>query len=231
MNYQYSYFIGTLVLLIIWLNLFLLRKDVRKEMLVISLISGFAGLIVDPVYSSDWWRPPTITNTMPGVESFIFGFSVAGVASIIYEEVFRKKVKIKKKSKKQEAKENINYFFISLLLAALFFGGFFILKINSFYSSLPAFLIPLSIIWFKRKDLILDSLISGFLLMIASFLFYIIPELITPGWIASAWNFGVLSKITILKVPLEDLIWFFLAGMYIGPLYEYWKKGKLEKQK
>ena len=53
MNYQYSYLIGDLTLLIIWLALFFWRKDIRKEMLFISLIFGLAGLIVEFIYTID----------------------------------------------------------------------------------------------------------------------------------------------------------------------------------
>jgi hypothetical protein len=223
MNYQYSYLIGCLSLLFIWSILYFFRKDTKKEILITSILFGIAGLFVDPIYSSDWWNPLTITNTLSGIESFIFGFSVAGIASVIYEETFYKKLNVKKDIKKINPKLLI----ISLFLAGLFFGCYFILKWNSFYSSFPAFLIPVIFIWIKRKDLIVDSVFSGFLLMIISFVFYFIPELITPGWIESTWNYKMISGLTILKVPIEDLIWFFIAGLLIGPLYEYWQEGRL----
>jgi len=230
MEYQLGYLIGDLALLTIWLILFLWRRDVRKEMLIISLIFGLVGLIVDPIYSADWWFPKTIGNMMPGIESFLFGFSTAGVASVIYEEIFRKKLKIKKTTEKKEARKNWRILKLGVLGLFLFFFSFFVLNLNSFYASFPAILIPSLIIWIKRKDLILNSLISGFLIMMASLVFYIVPELIYPGWIAHTWNFEMLSGITILKVPLEDLIWFFLAGLIIGPFYEYWQEGKLIKK-
>jgi hypothetical protein len=63
--------------------------------------------------------------------------------------------------------------------------------------------------------------------MITSFVFYLVPELIFPGWIENSWNFNMISGLTILRVPFEDLIWFFLAGLFIGPLYEYWQEGRL----
>ena len=56
-------------------------------------------------------------------------------------------------------------------------------------------------------------------------------EILNPGWIDATWKFEVITKLKILKVPLEDLLWFFFAGAFIGPLYEYWKEGKLIKYK
>ena len=63
MSYQYNYLIGNLIGLIIWFTLFICRKDSRKEMLIISLIFGVTGPLVESVYIKDWWVPLTITNT------------------------------------------------------------------------------------------------------------------------------------------------------------------------
>ena len=230
-NYQYTYLIGNLVLLIPWLILFFYRKDTRKEMIYASVFFGIIGLIVEAVYGTDWWHPKTITNTLPGPESFLFGFLVGGISAIIYCIIFNKKVQIKKVSEKKENKRNLHFSIFLFLGLIVFLIGTYLIKLNTFYASIPAFLIPLLIIWTKRKDLILNSILSGFLLLIISFFAYIIPELITPGWIASSWYLENLSGILIFKIPIEDLIWFFLAGLAIGPLYEYWQEGKLINKK
>ena len=31
----------------------------------------------------------------------------------------------------------------------------------------------------------------------------------------------------ILGIPLEEHVFYFLLGAFLGPLYEYWKEGKL----
>lgn len=230
-SYQYSYLIGDLVLFVIWLILYLWRKDTRKEMILTSIFFGFMGLIVEATYGKDWWYPLTITNTLPGPESFLFGFFIAGIGAVIYCIVFNKKVQIKKVSKKQNKKRNLHFAEFLSLGIIIFFLTVYLTPLNSFYSSIPAFLIPLLIIWIKRKDLIMNSILSGILLMLISFFAYIIPELINPGWIASAWTMENLSSILILKIPIEDLLWFFLVGLGIGPLYEYWQEGKLINKK
>ena len=72
MTYAYNYLIGSLVLLLIWIIFFKFRIDLRKEMIVISLLFGIVGLMVDPIYSRDWWLALTATGAMPGIDSFIF---------------------------------------------------------------------------------------------------------------------------------------------------------------
>ncbi len=226
MTYAYNYLIGTLVLLLIWIIFFKFRKDLRKEMIVISLLFGIVGLMVDPIYSRDWWLALTATGTMPGIESFIFGFSTAGIASVAYSEIFKRKIRIRKTSEKEKIKRRFSLFGLLLLGAILFWGSFFLLNLNSFQATFPMAIIPTLIIWIKRKDLILNSIVSGVLIAIISFLFYLVPELINPGWLEIVWNFPILSGITLFGVVVEDIIWFFLAGLFIGPLYEYWQEGK-----
>jgi hypothetical protein len=225
-NYQYGYLIGCLVILLFWVILFLIKKDFRKEMISISIIFGIAGALVDTIYMADCWKAQTITTSFFKIESFLFGFGVAGIASVFYEYFSNKRLQ-KIKKKKLNKKKRINLLIIGLVLISLFFGGYFFLKLHSFYSSVLAFLVAITIIWVRRKDLIINSFLSGIILTVFSFLAYFIPELILPGWLNSSWFFEKLSGITFLKIPIEDLIWFFLAGLLIGPLYEYWQEAKL----
>lgn len=230
-SYQYSYLIADLVLLVIWFILFFWRKDIRKEMLYISIIFGFVGLLVEPIFLKDWWNPLTIIGTSIAIEDFLCGFFVAGIASVIYSVVFNKKVRIKKTSKKRKEKRYKNFIFIILLIPLLHFGSFYLLNLTGFYSSLISLGIPMLIIWIKRKDLITNSLLSGILAIGVAILTFTITELITPGWVESTWLFINIPKLIILNSPLEDLIWSFFAGTFIGPLYEYWQEGKLINKK
>tara|TARA_Y100000034_G_scaffold3490_1_gene4214 strand:+ start:1025 stop:1693 length:669 start_codon:yes stop_codon:yes gene_type:complete len=220
-----------LVFLIIWALLFLWRKDARKEMTIMSIIFGIAGLLVEPTYIKDWWTPLTFTNTLIGFEDFLFGFVVGGIAAIIYSYMFNKKIKIKKKTKKIEFKRNLNFALFGLIFAGLFFGSFYLLKLNTLYSSLIAFIIGILIIWIKRKDLIKNSILSGVLLLFIASIVYTITEFIFPGWIIAFWSFKNIPNIILFNIPLDDFIWYFLAGAFIGPLYEYWQEGKLINKK
>lgn len=196
-------------------------------MLIISLFFGVASSLVEMIHVLDWWRPLTITNTTVGIEDFLFGFGIGGIASVIYEHVFNKRVKIKKVKEIKEQKRNINFLFLLALLFILFFGGFFIFNLNSFEAMLVSFIIPILIIYIKRKDLIKDSLVSGILVLMASIIGYHILNLITPGFFDEFWLFQNIGRVIVLGIPLEEHIFYFLAGALLGPLYEYWKEGKL----
>ena len=225
-SYQYTYLIGDLILLALWLVLFFYRKDTRKEMLVISLIFGIIGPFVELVHVLDWWKPLTITGTLIGIEDFLFGFGIGGVASVVYEHLFNKRVKVKRAKELREEKRNINLLFLILLSLAIFFGGFFI-GLNSFVGTTLAWIIPTLITYSKRPDIIKNSLLSGISLLILSILGYHILNFITPGFFDEFWLFQNIGRIIILGIPLEEHVWFFTFGAFIGPLYEYWQEGKL----
>ncbi len=116
-------------------------------------------------------------------------------------------------------------FLISLALV-IFFGGFFI-GLNSFIGTVLAWIIPTLIIYTKRSDLIKNSILSGISLLVLSILGYHILNFITPGFFNEFWLFQNIGKKIFLGIPLEEHIWFFTFGAFIGPLYEYWKEGKL----
>lgn len=225
MSLIYAYLTATALLLIVWLVLFLARKDTRREMLLISSVFSVLGLFAEAVYIKDWWRPLLITGTSVGIEDFIFSFSVSGIAAVIYEEVFRKRFK--------KSAKNVNVpkrrVFVGLVLPlALFFGLFFIFSINSFLSSVIALTVPVLYFWYKRPDLIADSVLSGVLLLIIMTAVYYPVTLLFPNWIHEFWLFENVPPILVLGVPIDDVLWYILLGFYMGPLYEYWGSGRLK---
>ena|SRR3989338_5259915 len=120
----YFYFIWSLIFLAVWLVLFLKRKDLRTEMLLISTWFGSAGLVSEATNIQDWWQPITITRTPVGLEDFIIGFAIGGVAAVIYEEIYKKKLK---KSIKRDSLL-FDPGFSLLLLPSLYLLSFFIFK-------------------------------------------------------------------------------------------------------
>lgn len=229
MSYQYSYLIASLFYLVIWTLLFYLRKDLRREMLVISALFAFAGPFAEIVYFKDWWKPFTLTDSFLSIEPFVIGFAIGGVASIICEEIFKKKHKKERRFIAKVRRADFNTFILLSSLAVIFFGSFFLLRLNSLMTTILAFGIPTLIIYSKRKDLIFNSLLSGILLVIVAMIVYSLVELITPGWVEAFWKFNNTPQLIIINLPLDDVVWYFFAGAFIGPLYEYWKEIKLSK--
>jgi multisubunit Na+/H+ antiporter MnhB subunit len=102
---------------------------------------------------------------------------------------------------------------------------------DTFTTITAIFLLILLGIYIKRKDLIIDSLISGVLMLIIASITYILVNLITPDWVYQFWYFSNFPKMIILDLPIDDIIFYFLFGATIAPLYEYWLEGKIVNKK
>jgi len=227
MDYTYSYLIADLALMLVWFAFFCIRADLRREMLIMSGLFGVAGLFVQPLYMTDWWQPLTITGTAIGIEDFIFGVAIGGISAVAYEVVYKKRFRRRKIAQTESVIDTYVFVGSVLLCAALFFGLFHFVELSSFISSIISLSVSILIMWSRRPDLIINSLASGILLVFFGFLWFWVPELITPGWVEKYWLHENLLGVMIMTAPLEDFIWGLFAGMFIGPLYEFWHEQKL----
>jgi hypothetical protein len=216
---------------VVWLLLFFLRKDNRAQMLFISALGALAGPFFDILYTQDWWMPANITSTKIGyIEGALTGFMIAGVATVIYEDIFRERI-ILKKGNKKELIEDFHLLLLTLFTIVASLSAFFILHINSLLSTLFAFGVPVLLIYYSRRDLIKASLLTSLLLVVIAAGVYTVINFFTPGWIIKFWYFKNVPNIIVLNLPLDDLLWYLFAGAYLGPLYEYWREGKFTKFK
>lgn len=227
MSYQYTYLILDLCFFMVWLFLFLWRKDTRKEMLVMSCLFGAVGVVTALVYTKDWWAPLTITGTTVGIEDFLFGAMIGGISAVIYEDLFKKRLRPRRVNAKIKKINNFAFIAFFVVGALLFFGSFYFLKFNTLHSSILTLIFVLSIVYVRRSDLIIESALTGLLMLILSFFIYSLVDRITPGWINAFWYFKNVPNIIIFNVPIDDIIWYFLTGAALGPLYEYWQEGRL----
>ena len=58
---QFVWFIWSLIILALWAIIYLLRKESRKEMLKMSLITMPFGL-TEPLFVPEYWFPPSLFN-------------------------------------------------------------------------------------------------------------------------------------------------------------------------
>lgn len=224
--FHYTYLIGSLLFLIPWIILYKHRPDLRTEMMVMSIIIAFLSAITAYLWwTVDWWQPLTITGTRIGVEDFILGFANGGVAAVLYEEIFKKR--LYKRPKKGHALTLTDF-------VLLFFIGtswlFYIVHITSFWASTIMSIIVACIIIFQRTDLALNSFASGFFMMILTLPFYWFLIWLSPGWIEQTWLLDHLSGVLVAGIPVEDVMFYFLFGAVVGPFYEYWQGERLRKK-
>lgn len=229
--YEYSYFTLALLLLILWFALFFWRPDLRSKMFFMSLPLGIFGTFLELIYRADWWASPSIFGFPVNPESFLYGFSLAGIAAVLYEEVFKKRIKPRKLSRSENSRKHVNFWILSVCFATGHLLLFYGLHFNSLASTLVMFGGALAVVWIRRPDLIVDSVASGILLVFVSALVYGLVNFITPGWIDALWYFHFFpDKVAILGYPLEEVFFYFFFGAVVGPFYEFWEEAKVVRR-
>lgn len=217
--YNWTYFNGALIILPLWLSLFIFRKDLRKQMIFLGCLIGFLAPFVEfGWFLKDYWNPLLYVSHFNFIwQEIVFGFLLGGIASVIYEAL----------SGKKEIKGEFKFLnFILpigiLVICFVFFTN--ILHFNSMYSNYIGFAGTTLFIFIKRKDLIKDAFVSGVVTGIIAFIGYPILLKIYPNLIADWWFLNNISGILIIGIPLEEIIWFYLFGLFTGALYEFWKE-------
>ncbi len=219
-DYRYAYLLTNLFLVIpTWLFFYRKRSDLRHKILTSSIFGGIAGPLSEIIYLKDYWRPELFNGWAIGLEDFLFGFGIAGVACAAYEEMFGQKY-----TRRHKRRQHWILLILPIIVILLyeFNLAFPHLWINSIYISMIAFLITAAIIIYFRRDLGLDSLMSGILFGSFFLIGYLIllrfyPEIFTRWWLLKN-----ISGITVFTIPIEELLWAFGFGMFAGPIYEFY---------
>ncbi|MGH2564784.1 MAG: lycopene cyclase domain-containing protein, partial [Ginsengibacter sp.] len=220
---QFIYLIALVPFCLIWLLIFFTRKDLRQEMLLMSLIIGILGLMTSYYWwTVDWWRPLNITGTRIGIEDFIIAFTSGGIMATIYEVIFKRG--LYKRKLHHHAGAGLT---ILLLLSQTTMWLFWGVGLTSFWASTVAMLLTALVVMVIRKDLIITSLLSGLLMAIISFSFYGVVIFLSPQWIGHTYLDG-LSGTRFIGIPVEEFVFWFLSGLVFGPLYEYWQGERLK---
>lgn len=227
---QYTYLFLSLLLLAIWLIIFwFLQNGARKILIKISVIGGLAGLISELWYFKDYWHPPSLLgNARISLEDFLFGFAFVGIAATIYKVIFKKDNERHKKG----YKTMFFIFFVIGVFSLLLFNN--LLKFNSIFVSSFIFLILSLIMVFVRKDLMVQSIMSGILSLLVIIPIYILlfnfmfPNYWDKYWLLADTTFGI--KV-IGNIPMTELLWYFSCGCFAGIAYDFYtgREGTLTK--
>lgn len=213
---EYVYLFSLIPFLFIWLFLFFINKRTRKEMLLMSILIGLVSVASSYYWwTIDWWQPATITGTKVGIEDFIMGFTAGGIMVSIYEIIFRKKYI--KRDRRKAPNFILILLFLSNTTAFLIWG----IGVTTFWASFISLILSSLIIFYFRKDLIINGLWSGILMLLISLILYFTIMFISPDWISQTYIYEGLSGIHFLGIPIEELVFWFLAGVLWGPLYEF----------
>lgn len=213
-----GYLVGSLILGSIWLCMYVLRPDLRKEM-------RFGGILLmpfsfmAPFYIPEYWNPIYFFGTLHpfyvGLEDFLFCFFVGGISAVVYEFFTQKReVRIKKMSYKSRWMPYI-------LGVAILLGGEVLFPNSSIYTLTITGFILAVYMTIRRKDLIIQSFVAGTLFTVIYMVFFVVFNLLYPQYIPLIYQHKHLFGIYVLGIPIEELLFSFSAGAAWSIAYEY----------
>lgn len=208
--------IVTLILSLAWALLFLHKPEVRREMLVLSILA----LILLPLSLTASSISEEIQVTLAEIQlvDLLFIFTCAGIGGVVFHEIFGKHYHRLPKTKKKKTSEHtvlsqywlLRLFFLlltfvwTILLLSIFFG---------LTAPLATFIASVFVVVYiasHRHDLLVDSLMSG---AITAFLVLIGGAV--AGLFASPEG---LNNLILIAASL---------GLALGPAYEYIRRFEL----
>jgi len=226
MDIKYSYLGYSLMFLCIWMVFYILRPDLRRRMLIFSLIITPLGPLSEFWFLRDYWRRPTITGYPISVEDAIFSFAIGGIAYGMYKILFNRTA-VRSEDGPPRAWLVIAFFLIILLPLLLFTD---LLHVNSIFSSAFSLVLIAVLTCTLRPDLLKPSIVSGILVAVLFFLVYKAMQAIFPGAI-EAWCMGCNpSGVRLSGINVEELLWDFTWGLAGSTMVEVITGEKLEKR-
>jgi len=215
-KYTFCYFAGALYNLGLWGLCYVFRKDLRRELVVMSCAAVAMGLPHEYLlWTRDWWHPPNITHTRIGVEDLLYAIATGGTLAVIYPVTLRRRLFAGPAPRAfAVAMPLIVNFVLPLLLVPL--AGLHSFKAGALSTCL-------AILWIliARPDLIGAALISAVLGWAVSFSSFWLIEAFVPGVVAAVWDLPKLSGIVLAGVPFEDLAWYAYTAALFGIYYKY----------
>ncbi|MBI4150541.1 hypothetical protein HY492_00270, partial [Candidatus Woesearchaeota archaeon] len=169
----------------------------------------------------EYWTPSTLFNLglqyRVDIESFLLMFVLGGLAGGLYEIIVKQRFRVKGVccAKYCLCYTPLLFAIAGLAIFARAFPAWNIIYVSSFACLLGA-------VWafFIHPQLRKHLVFGGIAFAAVYWISLALTDAIAPGWIATTWNMTALSGITLLRVPIEELLFGLSFGMLWTSLYE-----------
>jgi hypothetical protein len=221
---RFGYSILVIVGMIFWTSFFVIRKDLRPYLVKAGIVFGIVGLLTEYFWwTINWWHPVTLTGTRVGIEDFFTGFGAIGVMATSYQVFFNKKIVVFKHSTILWTFLKALFIISMFVFTTILLYGF---HLTIFYAFSISCILAILIMFASRPDLIAPGLITGILTTVCVLPIYWATILTVPHWVAQTYDFQHLSGVLFTGIPVEELVFWFLVGNFIGPLSAFMRSGE-----
>jgi len=208
----YKVFFACLMLAVVWIGIFIFRKDLRKEIWWSSIVCAPLGLF-EPVWFMYYWDPrPTLfdltTKIGFDIESVLLMFFIGGIAGSFYEIIFHRRLKLSHKI-------DIKLPHLFGLFLFVYIIGQFIFNINAIYSTYMGVFSCLLAIAIIYPEYLRIFLYSGLSFMVIYCGLFMIFNLLFPGYVQQVYAVAQISGISFINIPIEEWLFaLFFGGMW-----------------
>ncbi|MBI4141701.1 hypothetical protein HY484_02135 [Candidatus Woesearchaeota archaeon] len=220
------WFTFSFLFLLVWIIIWLVRPQTRKEMLHMSIYTLPFGF-TEPLFVPEYWMPPSLFNfaatTGFDIESLIFCFAIGGIGSVLYETF------TKTTHKKMRKKQCHKYHYLALTMPIIVFIPLTLFTtLNPIYSAIIAMFAGAITAIICRQDITKKILSGGICFLILYFVFFFLFITVYPNIVQTVWNLQALTNIFVLGIPIEELLFAFSFGMMWSSFYEHAYRIKLQ---
>lgn len=224
---HYFYLLGGLYFTLPAVYILFKRPDLCSLGVKAGLMGALAGLIFEPVFLSDYWRPETVLGIgKVSVEDCLFSFGVTALAVCLYPFLTKQKsVLVVKSQAVLTIIIALSVSLITIILPSL-------TPLNSEILNSALLVLAAGVILIIRPDLWRASLITALALTLISLVMYLVAlDILDTSYEASHWLLsGTFWGKTVLgHVPFTELTWYFGWGMLAGVLYPFLRGKKFIK--
>lgn len=211
---DFAYLAYGATFLVPWIAVWIARRDLRTELLVTSLVTAPLGPLFESWYHVDYWRPSVLGPWPVGIEDLLFGFGVGGVGAVAYEVLTGR-------GRVQAYPWRNPLFFAAVFALGLAAHALLVPRVNSIYVSMAIFMVAAAVMVALRRDLAIVSVISGFVVACVMIVNYQVVLALHPTLFQDFWLLDHLSGRFILRVPIEEPLWGFCWGLFIGSAWKF----------
>ena len=221
--FAYFYAVLASIFIVIWMALYFLIPRARLAMFWTSLLCAPAGPISEYWHIVDYWHPTYLVDIAIGrwrfgLEDFLSAFAVAGISTVIFESLALRRgwAELPRISFRTLLRITLRGG-VCLSLMALLASGF---GMNSIYAIILSMAISSLLMLFGRWEVFLLSIPTAVTLAFLLYLSYIVLFIfIFPRGIETFWNLEVTWGIRLTGIPIEELLWAFVTGLFAGPIF------------